>query len=125
MRKTLKTKTEFCKISFIKQDHDIKEVVLSSQIIQTSILCKAKGLNATVLPDGRWLLYDSAQRAAVTVTATAGILWELCDCQTTVAALIQQLQELYPDTPIEQIEVETLRMLQDFLEQGLVVESST
>lgn len=98
---------------------------MSSQIIQTSILCKAKGLNATVLPDGRWLLYDSAQRAAVTVTATAGILWELCDCQTTVAALIQQLQELYPDTPIEQIEVETLRMLQDFLEQGLVVESST
>jgi hypothetical protein len=73
-----------------------------------------------VLPDGRWLLYHPTARKAVTLTASAGILWELCDGQTAVSALIQELQELYPDTPANQLEAETLRTLRQFLEQELV-----
>jgi hypothetical protein len=73
-----------------------------------------------VLPDGRWLLYNQTARQAITLTAPAGILWELCDGVTTVSSLIQQLREFYPETPADQLETETMRMLRQFLEQGLV-----
>ncbi len=94
---------------------------MSSHISLTFIPRKAADYNATVLPDGRWLLYHPALREAVTLTASAGILWELCDGQTAVADLIQQLQELYPDTPAAQLETETLNILQQFMEQALVI----
>lgn len=93
---------------------------MSIQISPTLVPRKAAHLTATVLPDGRWLLYNAAARTAVTLTASAGILWELCDGQTAVHGLIEQLQELYPDTPVSQIEAETVRMLCQLLEQELV-----
>jgi hypothetical protein len=85
---------------------------------------KSSDFNATVLPDGRWLLYNQSVREAVTLTAPAGILWELCDGQTSAAALIQQLQELYPDTPPALLETETLSLLDHFMEQGIVTNST-
>lgn len=86
----------------------------------THVLCKATQLKATVLPDGRWLLYDEAAQAATTLTAPAGIFWELCDGQTPVGELVTQLREMYPNTPVEQLEMDTLNTARDFLEQGLV-----
>lgn len=96
---------------------------MSIQISQTLVPRKASHLSATVLPDGRWLLYNTEAREAVTLTASAGILWELCDGQTKVPGLIEQLQELYPDTPVSQLEAETVRMLRQFLEQELVTDN--
>jgi hypothetical protein len=81
-------------------------------------------MDAAVLPDGRWLLYQRELREAITLSAPAGILWELCDGQTPVSDLLQQLQELYPDTPANQLESETAHILQQFLEQGLVYPST-
>lgn len=98
---------------------------MSSHTLLTAIPHKAADYNATVLPDGRWLLYHPSMREAVTLTASAGILWELCDGQTTVVDLIQQLQELYPDTPAARLETETLQLLQQFMEQALVTTSPT
>ena len=93
---------------------------MSGQISQIIVPLKAPHLTATVLPDGRWLLYNATLREAITLTASAGILWELCDGQTTVPGLVQQLQEFYPVTPVNQLEAETLRILHQFLEQELV-----
>ena len=44
---------------------------------------KSDDVNATVLPDGRWLLYDRIEHVALTLAAPAGILWELCDGQSS------------------------------------------
>jgi hypothetical protein len=97
---------------------------LSSHILYSLIPHKSAHFNATVLPDGRWLLYNSSMREAVTLTASAGILWELCDGQTSVSDLVQQLQELYPETPHSLLETEILHLLQHFLEQGIVTNSA-
>lgn len=97
--------------------------ILSNHILPDLVPQKSVQFNATVLPDGRWLLYNQAEREAVTLTAPAGILWELCDGQTPVTGLIDQLQELYPDTPPIRLETETQALMHYFLEQGLVINS--
>lgn len=97
---------------------------MSSHILLDFVPRKSANFNATVLPDGRWLLYNQLIREAVTLTAPAGILWELCDGQTPVNGLIQQLQELYPETPAAMLETETLRLLDHFLEQEIVTNST-
>ena len=94
---------------------------MSSVDFQIRFPARAEGLNATVLPDGRWVVYDRGRGLGITLTAPAGILWELCDGQTPLAGLVAQLGECYPDVPVSQLETETVRMLNDFLEQGLIV----
>ena len=107
-------------------NNDVAQVrtVLSGDDFQTLAPAKAGGLSATDLPDGRWVLYDRGRGLGITLTAPAGILWELCDGQTLLTGLIAQLNECYPDVPVSQMEVETSRMLGDFLEQGLIVHST-
>ncbi len=60
----------------------------------------------------------------MTLNATAGILWELCDGTASVADLIDQLQQLYPEVDASYLHTETVSMLRTFLEQGLVVKSA-
>lgn len=86
---------------------------------------KSDEINATVLPDGRWLLYDRIEHAALTLTAPAGILWELCDGETSIDLLVSQMQELYPETPESDLEAETRQVLRSFLEQGLIANNVT
>ena len=81
---------------------------------------KASGLNVTVLPDGRWLLYDEADHSAVTLSAPAGILWELCDGKTSIASLIEQMKIYYPHTSANRLESEILQMLDEFVTRGLI-----
>ena len=93
---------------------------MSTQQYATLMPRKATGLNITVLPDGCWLLYDNTDQSAVTLSAPAGILWELCDGQTPIATLIGQMQTYYPDTSNIRLEAETLQMLDEFVARGLV-----
>jgi hypothetical protein len=91
---------------------------------QLFVPSKVKELKATVLPDGRWLLYHQNQRSAFTLNAAAGILWELCDGQTPVDELIVHLKDFYPSTSPKRLAQETETMLTDFLERGLVVNNT-
>ena len=93
---------------------------LSTRYDATLMPRKADGLNATVLPDGRWLLYDDADQSAVTLSAPAGILWELCDGKTSIASLIAQIGVYYPATPAAKLESEVLQILDEFVTRGLV-----
>lgn len=93
---------------------------MSRQHYETLRPRRANGLNVTVLPDGRWLLYDEADHSAVTLSAPAGILWELCDGKTTIATLIKQMRAYYPATPTLNLEKEILQMLDEFVTRGLV-----
>ena len=97
---------------------------MSSHISQTFLPNKTPKLKASILPDGRWLLYNAAEQSATTLTASGGILWELCDGHTPVSDLIEQIQELYTDVPAARLETETLDALRDFMEQGLVTDNA-
>lgn len=81
---------------------------------------KIPGIHATVLPDGRWLLYHAEKSAAITLNAPAGILWELCDGQTTIAGIIQQLVDLYPNTLVDTLADETRQMIHMLVDQNLI-----
>lgn len=93
---------------------------MSSDHYQTLMPRKANDLNVTVLPDGRWLLYDQAERSAVTLSASAGILWELCDGETPIASLIEQLRVYYPNIAAGELEAETRQMLDEFVARRLI-----
>jgi hypothetical protein len=82
--------------------------------------CKHDHVRATVLPDGRWLLFNNATRAATTVSAAAGILWELCDGATPLPALLDELATYYPDTPRDDLAAQTDEMLAYFAEHDLI-----
>lgn len=81
---------------------------------------KIEGIHATVLPDGRWLLYHRENNAAITLNAPAGILWELCDGQTPVSVIVTQLKEFYPDASQDDLTQNTYQTVQQLLEQNLV-----
>ena len=93
---------------------------MSTQYNATLMPRKATGLNVTVLPDGRWLLYDDADHSAVTLSAPAGILWELCDGETSIASLIGRMRVYYPSVTAAELEAEVLEMLDEFVTRGLV-----
>lgn len=81
---------------------------------------KIPEFNATVLPDGRWLLFHPQKNIAHTLNAPAGILWELCDGTTPLPGLVEQLVELYPDTPRATLEDEARRTLRFLIQESLV-----
>lgn len=82
---------------------------------------KVTEFRATVLPDGRWLLFHAQKNIAHTLNAPAGILWELCDGYTLMPGLISQLQELYPDTAEETLLAEARQTLRFFIDEALVI----
>ncbi len=98
---------------------------LSNSDFTNKVFCKVVGIRATVLPDGRWLLHDIEQNAITTLNAPAGILWELCDGQTTVASVVNQLQEIYPETPHKTLQDEVVGTLPMLVEQGLIEDAFT
>lgn len=93
---------------------------LSPEGINEVVPAKTPGIHATVLPDGRWLLYHRENNVAVTLNAPAGILWELCDGLTPVSGLVIQLAELYPDVSSDTLTDDTRQTVQQLHEQNLV-----
>ncbi len=85
-----------------------------------SLPVKIPHWQATVLPDGRWLLYHADKGIAQTLTAPAGILWELCDGRTAVEDMLSQLTAFYPEMSYAVLAEETAQMLQKFLDEGLI-----
>jgi len=74
----------------------------------------------TILPDGRWLLYDRESNTATTLEAPSGIFWELCDGQTTLTEIISEIHSYYPDIDVETLEAQSWELLSALIDQGLV-----
>jgi hypothetical protein len=85
------------------------------------ILHRAEQFQATVLPDGRWLLYNAADNKAITLSAPAGIFWELCDGRVTFAQVLEALKTYYPQTEETVLKAESEKLLDELVLQGLVM----
>lgn len=81
---------------------------------------KPAHIRASVLPDGRWLLYNTHTREAIPLSPPAGILWELCDGQTHLAQIVAELQALYPDVSGETLAEQARDTMAALVEQGLL-----
>ncbi len=52
-----------------------------------------------VLADGSIILFHTATRALMTLNRTAALVWELCDGEHDDAALVAEVQGVFPQTP--------------------------
>jgi hypothetical protein len=89
-----------------------------------SVLCKNPDLSASVLPDGRWMLYNRVENTFVVLNATAGVFWEFCDGKTSVSEIVAEMQTLYPDVDSATVTKEIERTIPTLIEQGLLVHGS-
>lgn len=54
------------------------------------------GASAVELDDNL-ALYDDVGQLMILLNSSAGAVWNLCDGSTTVAAMVRELTEAYPD----------------------------
>ncbi len=71
-----------------------------------------------LLPDGSIVLYNGCQRQVVTLNATAALVWEYCDGEHDVDAIIAEVREVFPSSADADRDV---RELLDTLLRGQMV----
>ena len=83
-----------------------------------SVPVRRPGASAVELDDNL-AVYDDVGQLMILLNSSAGAVWNLCDGSTTVAAMVRELAETYPDeaSVIGEDVRETLRKL---AELGLV-----
>jgi hypothetical protein len=48
------------------------------------------------LPDGGAVLYNGCNRQVLTLNATAALVWECCDSEHEVRAMVAEVMEVFP-----------------------------
>lgn len=61
-----------------------------------SIPVRREGASAVELDDNL-AVYDEVGQLMILLNSSAGAVWNLCDGSTTVAAIVRELTETYPD----------------------------
>jgi hypothetical protein len=61
-----------------------------------SVPVRREGASAVELDDNL-AVYDDVGQLMILLNSSAGAVWNLCDGSTTVAAMIRELAETYPD----------------------------
>jgi Coenzyme PQQ synthesis protein D (PqqD) len=86
-----------------------------------SVPVRREGASAVELDDNL-AVYDDVGQLMILLNSSAGAVWNLCDGSTTVAAMVRELAETYPDeaSVIGKDVRETLRKLAELglVEQG-------
>lgn len=76
-------------------------------------------IEARELPDGSWLLFDSADGSSHAINASAGYIWHLCDGEHHVAAICSAVLARY-ETDAETVRQDVDRLLAEFARLGLL-----
>ena len=83
-------------------------------------LIKNSRLEASVLPDGNWVLLEPASNEVVVLSPTAGIFWELCSGERELEAVIKEFSDLYPDQSSENIRQEVFESVRTMIDRELL-----
>lgn len=70
------------------------------------------------LNDGSLVLYHTGSRFVTTLNPTAALVWELCDGQHTEAAIVAEMQSIFPHAP--SIESDVTEIIADLRSRGLL-----
>lgn len=76
-----------------------------------------------VLADGSIILFHTATRALMTLNRTAALVWELCDGERDEAALVAEVQDVFPDALDVDADVRTI--LSDLRSREMLRAAST
>lgn len=71
------------------------------------------------LPDGSGLLFDPDTATAYPVTESALRIWNLCDGELEVAAILDELEDHY-EVERATLEKDSLKLLEDLAAKGLL-----
>ena len=72
------------------------------------------------LADGGMVLYQTCTQQLMTLNPTAALIWECCDGTLSIPRIVAEVREVFPDTP--QVEDDVLRLLQELLANGMIVD---
>ena len=63
-----------------------------------SLLLKHEGVEDELLPDGGMVLYNTTTQQVLTLNGTAALIWENCDGERSLQAIVEEIRELFPST---------------------------
>ncbi len=87
-------------------------------ITTTSKPKRREAVESQPLPDGSGLLFDPATATAYPITESAWRIWQLCDGEHEVAAILDELEEYY-DIDRQTLESDALKLLDDLGQKQL------
>ncbi|MGE3509921.1 MAG: PqqD family protein [Vicinamibacterales bacterium] len=70
------------------------------------------------LSDGSFVLYHTGSRLLTTLNPTAALVWELCDGEHAEAAIVAEIQSIFPQAP--SIEADVTQIIADLRSRGLL-----
>lgn len=79
-------------------------------------LGKAHCVHDELLADGSMVLYNACRQQILTINPTAALVWEYCDGEHDVAAIIAELREVFPSAP----EHDIYELLTSFYQSGML-----
>ena len=74
-----------------------------------------------MLADGSMVLFNPPGRQIITLNPTAALIWECCDGAHTVAAIADEVRDVFPDAPA--VERETGALLDALRAKGMVIDA--
>lgn len=72
-----------------------------------------------LLVDGSMVLYNGCRKEVLTLNPTAALVWDLCDGEHSVEAIVAELREIFPEAATAESDVRV--MLDSFLVSGMLV----
>ncbi len=80
---------------------------------------RREAVESQPLPDGSGLLFDPDTATAYPVTESALRIWQLCDGEREVGAILNELEEHY-EVDRDTLERDSLKLLEDLAEKRLL-----
>ena len=80
---------------------------------------KRDGVDDALMLDGTAVLYSWRSDEAMTLNPTAALIWEYCDGEHTVRAMVAELLDVFPDR--ETAEAGVSQVLDSLLRGGMIV----
>ena len=82
---------------------------------------KVAGVLDELLADGSMALFSPVGQQIITLNPTAALIWECCDGAHTVAAIADEVRDVFPDAPAVEREIGAL--LGELRAKGMVVDA--
>lgn len=83
---------------------------------------KAATTDDELLPDGSMILFDAERQELLTLNPTAALVWECCDGEHDLAAIVAEVREVFPGAPA--IAADVRAALAQFRERGMLADDS-
>ena len=91
--------------------------------MMTSIWKRSEKVDAQTLPDGSGLLFDAETATAYPITESAMRIWELCDGERNLGAIVDELEAHY-DVDRATVETDSRKLVEELAEKQLLSEAA-